>query len=1343
MKPAEQLITSKIPKNPETIQISKVIPSTASQMEIWLSCQLGGKEANMAYNESISIELHGELEILHLKTAFHTIIQRHEGMRAIFTPDGDQMVIYSSFHLPLRFRDISQLAEEKEHVFLQKHALDTGLIEFDLVNGPLYVMELIKVREKEHVLTFTGHHLIFDGWSSGLLMEEISKVYSQLKKGQPIQLPKVDRLSDFVIQHYRLTHCPEIEKTKSFWKKELSDPVPLFDLPVDFERPSVRNLKAKRLEVALPKSLLVKAKKFAVENQVSTNLLLLSVFEVFLSEWTGRRDVIVGVPMAGQSILNKLNLIGHCVNLLPLRSRINSDLTFEEYLETRKSKFNDSLDHSLISFGALLQDLHIKRDTSRFPLIPITFNLSVTNSNSIKFEGLNSTLISNPKSYSNFEIIVDLFGNEEEIIVEWTYNESLFHESSIWEAAQKYNLLLEKIIDAPQERLSSLDSFFENTGLETELLLPHRAGNGPSEMLGNLKDSIETQAIRFAEKTAITFKSELLDYASLNSKANQIAHYLINRGVKSGDYVGIYLERSCDLAVSILAVLKSGAACMTIDREIPIERAKYMVNDCEAMFLITDLISPDWDDLDNKILFINELNKVVIGYAEENTTVKIQPEDPAYTIYTSGSTGNPKGVILTHGNLFYFANHACKQVGYTSEDSIAGVTSVSFDLSIMEMVIPFFMGASLHILDKYHRKDPKQIITLLREKGITKMLATPTHWQMMVQSGWNEKFPNLTIVAGGEELKKSLADSLNSCAKEVWNVYGPTETTIFSSCKKVKPDDDEITLGKAVEGTEIYLVDKDSKLITGAGQAGEIWITGEGVSKSYIGREELTNEKFFKNPFKNDKSRIYKTGDLGSWTASGELNYLGRIDHQVKIRGYRIELGEIEQKLLSFPLVDNAAVINRKDSEGVNSLVGCLLVKKDSEFSLLKADFSKEIQTDLLKVLPDYMVPSQFYFFDKFPLTTSGKIDRNALLGLLESKEDHSDHSQLSENTQLTEDQLKVFLIWKAVLRKDTIGLDDDFFLLGGHSLLGVRVVSLLEAEFGVSLSLLILFQFPTIRGLVEHITGLKKEGDSDSLVLIKKGSPHKVLCFVHGVGLNPIEINTLTRNMDEDQTIWGLQSPAISGHLEPLESIEEMATFFINELDKQKIHTPYNLIGNSLGGLIAFEMAKQLISKNRQVGFLSMIDTLAVHSKDPIPSLTQSMKVKISKLRFEFSFFWNDLPYYVKYRIRYIKEMWRKRFGVSEEENALAFRIHKIEGINEKAWINHKLSYLDIKITLFLAKRRTFFVKDFKTLGWDVFTQEVNTIVMPGEHANMLKPPFGSEFTKRLQKELNHFNKN
>lgn len=1342
MKPSEQLIASKTSKNLEPIQISKVIPSTASQMEIWLSCQLGGKEANMAYNESISIELHGELEILFLKTAFHTVIQRHEGMRAIFTPDGDQMIIFSSFNLPLRFRDISQLNEEKEHAFLKKHSLDTGFYEFDLVKGPLYVLELIKVREKEHILTFTGHHLIFDGWSSGLLMEEISKVYSQLKKGLSIHLPIVDKLSDFVIQHYRLTHCPEIEVTKAFWKKDLSDPVPLFNLPVDFDRPPVRNLKAKRLEVALPKSLLTKAKKFAVEKKVSINLLLLSVFEVFLSEWTGQKDILVGVPIAGQAVLNKLNLIGHCVNLLPFRSRLDSNLTFEEYLQQRKSQFNDSLDHSLISFGALLQDLQIKRDTSRIPLVPITFNLNLTHSNLIKFEGLNSALISNPKSYSNFEIIVNLFGNEEEIIVEWTYNESLFHESSIWEAAQKYNLLIEKIIDAPQEKLSGVDSFFENTGLETELLLHSRAKNGTSEEKDNLKHLMEKQVARFPEKIAITFKSDSLDYAGINSKANQIAHYLINRGVKPGDYVGIYLERSFNLIISILGVIKSGAACLPIDREIPVERAKYMVKDSDATFLITDLFLPDWDEFDPKILFINELNKVVSGYSDENTTIEINQEDPVYTIYTSGSTGNPKGVILTHRNLIYFTNNACQQIGYSAEDSIAGVTSASFDVSILELVIPFSLGATLHLMDRYHRKDPKQILALLKEKKITKMFATPTHWQMMVQSGWNERFSNLTILSAGEELKKSLADSLCKYSKEVWNAYGPTETTIFSTCKKVNPDDPEVTLGKAVIGTEIYLVDENSNLISNSGYAGEIWISGEGVSKSYIGREALTNEKFFKNPFKNDNSRIYKTGDLGSWTTKGDLNYLGRIDHQVKIRGYRIELGEIEQKLISLSKVENAVVINKIDSDGINSLAACILVKKEFELNFLKADFSKEIQTALSQVLPEYMVPSHIYFFDNFPLTTSGKIDRNALTALLNEKDDISSESQFTENTLLSEEEIKVFSIWKSVLRKDDFGIDDDFFLLGGHSLLGVRVVSKLESEFGVSLSLLTLFQFPTIRGLVDHINSLKEE-DTDSIVLIKKGSPHKVLCFVHGVGLNPIEINTLTRNMDEDQTIWGLQSPAISGQHEPLESIEEMATFFINELDKQKINLPYNLIGNSLGGLIAFEMAKQLIDKNRPVGFLAMIDTLAIHSKDPIPSFKQSLLVKISKLKFEFNFFWNDPIYYLMYRGRYLKEMWREKFGINEEENALAFRINKIEGINEKAWIKHKLSYLDIKITLFLARRRTFFVKDFKTLGWDVFTQEVKTIVMPGEHSNMLKPPYGSEFTKCLQGELNHHSKN
>jgi len=1339
MKIAENSTPSKSALSTDSTQILKVVPSTASQMEIWLSCQLGGKDANMAYNESISVRLQGDFTISYLKSAFQKVIQRHEGMRATFTPNGSQMIIFNSFHLPIRFRDISQLNDEKKAEFIKKHGLDTGIYEFDLIKGPLYVLEVIKINDKEHLLTFTGHHLIFDGWSLGLLLEEIGKIYSHKRRGELLTLPKEDKISDYVVQYHRLTNSSEIIKTKEFWKKRLSNPLLQFDLPIDFDRPVIRKLKSKRIEVPMSKSLLVKSKKFAMEKKVSYNLLLLSIFEVFLGEWSGKNDVTVGVPMAGQAILNKLNLIGHCVNLLPLRSQIDIDLTFEDYLQKRKVMFSDTLDHSLISFGSLLHDLQVKRDTSRIPLIPITFNLNTTNSNLISFDGLKATFISNPKSYANFEIIINLFGNEEEISVEWTYNESLFHESSIWEAGQKYNLLIEKIIEAPLEKLSMVRSFFDDKEIEADLLLQKELSQSSDLEPGNLKLLIERQVAAFPNKIAITCNADSLDYITLNKKANHLANYLIDKGVTCGDFVGVYLDRSCDLLVTILAIIKTGAAYQPIDQDIPIERAKFMITDSGAKFLITDLISKDWQDMQSNVLYIYDIQSAVCEYPNVNPTVAIQPDSPIYTIYTSGSTGNPKGVVLTHQNIFFFTAHACKQLGYNSDDQITGVTSVSFDISIMEVLMPFALGATLHLMDRYQRKDPKKILALLEEKQITKMFATPTHWQMMVHSGWNKKLPNLTAIAGGEELKRTLTESLGNLTEEIWNVYGPTETTIFSTCKKINSGDQIITLGKAVEGTKIYLVDEKGNLVDQMGVSGEIWISGEGVGKNYIGLKELTADRFISNPFSNDGSRIYKTGDLGHWDSNGELNFLGRIDQQVKIRGYRVELGEIEQRLILFPEIEYAIVATNRDEEEIDTLNAYVSIRKDFELLVDKFEFSKKVKMTLFESLPEYMVPAQIFFLDVFPLTTSGKIDRKEVVNLARSYEEKSSKGTDYKILDLTEDQKNVLNIWKSVLKKDLIGLDDDFFLLGGHSLLGVRVISLLESEFGVSLSLLTLFQFPTIRGIIDHILSLKEE-DNDTLVLIKKGSPFKVLCFVHGVGLNPVEINTLVNSMDEDQTIWGLQSPAISGTHEALQSIEEMAALYIKELDKQNVKRPYNLIGNSLGGLIVFEMAKQLLGKNREVGFIAMIDTVAAHSKELDLSLSQNIKRKVSKLKFELDFFRNDPSYYIQYRKRYIQEMWNKNIGVNEKEYALSYRIQKIEETNEQAWINYNLNYVDIKITLFLASRRTFYVKDFKTLGWEDLSRKVETIVMPGEHANMLKPPYGAEFTKCLQRELNHY---
>lgn len=1357
------------PSTNEEVKIVKSFPSTASQMEIWLQCCLGGKEAAMAYNESSSFKLFGDLHVDCLREAFSIVISRHEGMRALFTEDGKRILIFETNDLPIRFRDISDQLESQKILFLKKHSRDTGLYEFDFVKGPLYVLELIKISDQEHMVTFTGHHLIFDGWSMELLAEELSSAYGQLCGGIEVNLPKSHNLSDYVLRNIHFSNSIEMVKIRDFWKDHLLNSIPQFDLPIDFERPAIRNLSAARVQYKAPRGLIVKAKRYASSKNVSVNVLLLSIFELFLSQWAKTSEVILGMPRAGQPLLGSSKMIGHSVHLLPIRAKIDLDLTFEEYLRQRREAFVEVLANGRISFGELIQSLKIKRDPSRIPLLPLTFNMEIGIDKYVKFNGMNYEFISNPKSFSNFEIALNIFGSLLNTTFEWTYSETLFKEATINEAAHRYRILIEKIIENPKEKLVFIKDLFEevnisesleevnlvnnkvqesgickedtpkgNNSLIPKIQLSPNSGESDNNMLMSVPLAIlmlQDSAALYPKKHAIITGDDFLTYEELNKQSNQLSNLLKGKGVKSGDVVGIYLERSNATVISILATLKAGAAYMPIDVEVPDERVVYMLKNSNSKYYITDQPVFENNELDKSRLVYSEMFSELDNFSISDSFTKIHMDNPMYIIYTSGSTGNPKAVSLSRKNIDYFIKEVIEHLNFCSEDVIAAVTSVSFDAALLETLIPYSFGATVYMMDKYQRRDPKEILRLFEDKKITKTIATPTHWQLIVNSGWKNKIPSLTVLTIGEPLKKALVDRIAPLSKEIINLYGPAETTVYSTYKKIESGTNQISIGTAVPGTKIYLVDRLGESISKVGVSGEIWIGGDGVGLGYLGLKELTNEKFINNSFDSYPKNLYKTGDLGVWLENGEIQCEGRIDHQIKIRGHRIELGEIEQRILSFDEVSNVVVDTDKSTD-IDALVGFISIRENLRDILDYTLYSEKLRQRLLVALPDYMVPTEFRYVDEFKLTTSGKIDRKQLPDR-NTKLILSPNNATNATLGLSKIEESVHSIWSEILGVNKIDLDDDFFLVGGHSLLGVKLISILEKKFNVSLSLLALFQHPSIRALSTLIEKKKHDSSSDSLVLIKNGSPDKVLCFVHGVGLNPIEVKTLIEYMNDDQTIYGLQSPAISGNAKPIQTIPEMATHFINELEISSVNGPYNLIGNSIGGLIVYEMARQLKADNKSVGFVGMIDTIALCYYDTPLTLESRLSKSLKKLKFEFQFLLDDPLFYRHHRARYLQEKWSNIKGQQNVTTDLSSRIKEIELVNREAWKCYKIEPSDVDIILFLAERRTFYINDFETLGWSKYARSIERFIMPGDHANMLKPPNGKEFTKVLQRKL------
>ena len=577
----------------EKPEIEKVIPTTPSQIEIWLACKLGGKEANKAYNESISVKLEGKLIIKTLQDAFLKVLERHDAMRSVVSPNGKSFLVFSNYSLPIRMRDICGLNSEEKENYLKKHAEQTGTYDFNLTRGPLYVLDLIKLEEENHLLTFTGHHIVFDGWSLSVMLEELGLIYSELVGGRNPILPKADRFGEYAQEFYNLTRKSNYRQTKDFWKAYLSDPVPDFVLPADKPLTAGRTYSARRHEIRVQTEVMLKAKAVAAKLGASFNLALLAIFELLLSDWTKKQDVIVGLPVAGQIGLNKPRLIGHCVNLLPLRSLVNRDESFREYLKKRKEDYYMALDYSFISFGEMIKDIKLIRNHSRIPLVPITFNIDSNLGNELNFNGLEHQLISNPKSFSNFEIIFNLLQTSEEFIFEWTYNTELFSKALVEEIALKYSKMISAFVDNPDEKIAHVFDGLANPVLDPTSEVPQ------FQPLGEL---LRIKLAAGKNKLGVCVAGKNYSYEELTDKVDAIAAHLLARGAGPGKIVAVHLQRSVDLVASALAVIRIGACYMPIDSEYPEERVLFMLNDVDVKAFITDNQEFFWGKLDAKKL---------------------------------------------------------------------------------------------------------------------------------------------------------------------------------------------------------------------------------------------------------------------------------------------------------------------------------------------------------------------------------------------------------------------------------------------------------------------------------------------------------------------------------------------------------------------------------------------------------------------------------------------------------------------------------------------------------------------------------------------------------------------
>ncbi|MEO9892790.1 amino acid adenylation domain-containing protein [Aurantibacter sp.] len=1305
-------------------KIERVVCTTRSQEEIWTGCKLSGDNANKAYNESISLKLIGDLKIKALKQALQTLIQRHESLRSTFSTDGRFMTIFSELETKIEFLDISDLQED-----LKKHALSEYLKAdanhlFDLNKGPLLKPGIIKTSFSEHIFVITAHHIVCDGWSIGIMLQDLGALYSAFATNKAPKLPEPESFYSYADEQNQYTHSSAYNQTEQYWLDLYKNDVPLVDLPTDYPRPANREFSSARLDFPMDSDLLESLKKTGVNAGCSLVSSLLSSFEVFLHQLINKDDLVVGLPAAGQSAAGKMQLVGHCVNILPLRSKLNSKTSFNTYLKKRKTELFDAYEHQQFSVGHLLQKLPIARDAARVPLVPVVFNIDLGLTDGVNFEGLTYELTSNPREFETFEIFLNASGDADGLVFEWSYNTALFKASTIQKMMLSFESLLKKLVENPDEMISKIATSDYSSKYKN---LNNTCNNFSSLALPDL---IKEQVKRTPNNSALVYNNTELSYVELQSKVNQLSNYLIESGIKPGDLIGVSLQRSAELPILLLAILQSSAAFVPIDPKYPAARLEYMLEDSETKFLITSKeISAAFPATIN-LQFIEDLFVAAKDYSKKPIAEFVAPETLAYHIYTSGSTGKPKGVQANHKSLVNFLCSMAKEPGLTEEDRVLSVTSMSFDPVFLELFLPLITGATIVLANDEMARDGRLLLDFLKTESITMLQATPTTWQMLIDVGWKKPLP-LKALCGGEALTRQLANQLLERSKELWNIYGPTETTVWSVINKINSGNDIITIGKPIANMQLYLLDNNNQLVA-PGDIGEICIAGAGMTLGYWNRPDLNKKLFIENPFSQEYKLLYKSGDLGKLLPNGEIQCLGRVDHQIKIRGYRIEPGEIENAIMSLDGVQNAVVVAHSNKLRTYVVPCCKLESDDNQINVWR----KTLKLDL----PPHYIPQEFIVLDELPKTPNGKIDRKSLMEPKEAELDIPTFtSPASKNEQL------VAKIWQSALEIEDIDVNSNFFEMGGHSIIAVKVMTLIEEKTGKRLPLSSLFEHSTIKKLAKLLDANTEIKTNSVIVPIKPKGNKPPLFIVHGAGLNVLIFNEIANQLDPEQPVYGIQGQQILPKDKPLPTIEEIATKYVANIIEAHPEGPYALAGYSLGGYIAYEMAKQLKLAGKNVSMLAILDTYVdPHFNYSSPIRKQMATTgyhieRLTNLLKEMTTSFKDLKYHTA---RKIKEIFFGANRYTDEDEMKNQGHNTIDKRVFKIMNNYHIIPDDIQIDLLRAEEKIYHLHDPKTLGWqEIALAGVEIHNVPGHHLNMLVSPNAKTTGKTLQNVLDQRN--
>jgi amino acid adenylation domain-containing protein len=1331
------------------------LPLSSAQKQLWFLAQL--EPDSTAYNLPVAYHLTGQLNVVALEKSVGEILQRHEALRTTFTSVNGQpiQVITQELNFTLPIVDLRKIPESERKAEAQRLVTEERERPFDLTTGPLFRTQLLHLDQEEYLLLVTMHHSVSDGWSIGVFEQELAALYEAFCTGKPSPLPELSiQYADFVHWQQQWLQSEEFKSQLEYWKQQLAGNLPVLELPTDRPRPPVQTDRGAEQSLLLPEKLSEALKDLSRQQGVTLSMTLLAGFKTLLYRYTGQEDMIVGSPIAGRNRVELEGLIGFFISTLVMRTDLSGNPSFRELLNRVRKVTLGAYAHQDVPFEKLVEELQPERDLSRTPIFQVWFNMLNLADNELKLSGLKVEPYSIHSSRSKFDLTLYVREQQQGIQLILVYNADLFEPERMVEMLEQFNYLLEQIVEQPEARIAD----FSLVTPKAQLILPNPTQAICSKWEGALHTRFSQNAQRLPQKLAVVDAHTSWSYTELNACSNQLAHYLLANGIQQQEVVAIYGHRSASLIWAMLGILKAGAAFVILDPAYPdarlidylqITQPKGLLQ-LEAAGTLPAALEEVVETLSCRCRLylpqhpINSAFEALRDYSTDDPIVEVDPDQLTYVEFTSGSTGKPKGIIGTHRPLSHFMEWHGRKFGFNESDRFSMLSGLSHDIILRDIFTPLWLGATLCIPEQKDMEMSGRLAAWMQQHQISVTHLTPAMGQLLCDTPPATPTTKGEITSlrylffGGDALTMHDVVRIRKLAPNATcvNFYGATETPqamgyfiIPNPTDKVHEGDPtikkRIPVGRGIEDVQLLVLNTKQQL-SGVGELGEIHIRTPYLSQGYIGNDELTQERFLINPFtKAAGDRLYKTGDVGRYLPDGNIEFAGRMDYQVKIRGFRIEVAEIEAALAQHPAVRETVVIAREDRPGDKRLVAYVVPHQEQLPKI------SELRQFLQGQLPQYMVPSAFVMLEALPLTPNKKIDRRALPAPDQVNQEPEEAFAASQD----EIELLLTKIWEKVLGIQSISVRDNFFELGGHSLLAVRLLSEIEKVFGKNLPLATFFEAQTVEQLANFLRQEEWSAPWRSLVMIQPGSTKPPLFCVHAIWGNVLFYRKFVRYLEPDQPFYALQAQGLDGKHAPCVSVTEMAAHYIQEIRTVQPEGPYSLGGYSFGGLVAFEMTRQLHAQGQKVALLAIFDTVAPSYGEPTSDLGYAEPDNfLGRSFFHLS---KLLSLSVKDQLTYVRErlVWHVTAGKLKifyrtylryiKRSLQDLRLIDIASANHQARHSYLPQVYPGRLTLLKASERSAGSDDDPYLGWDkLVVGGVEIQEVPGSHTDIMQEP-------------------